>query len=159
MMLKNLKIFLQNVWKSNFLINTVLEVNQDFDIIFIQELSWTTLRSILSTMNPKDVSLLGVPNHPNWLTFAREPLSSNDFPRIITYINVRLSSLCFSFRKNIINYMDILLASFFNDNTIFWIMNIYSDSSYITLKYLKNTEVNLSNLIIMAGDFNIRDSI
>ena len=154
-----LKNFLQNVWKSNFLINTVLEVNQDFNIIFIQEPSWTTLRSILSTTNPKDIPLLVVPNHPNWLIFAREPFSSNDFPRVITYINVRLSSFCFSFRKDIINHRDILLASFFNNNTIFWIINMYSDSSHTTLKYLKNTEVNLLNLIIIAGNFNIRNSI
>ena len=38
-------------------------------------------------------------------------------------------------------------------------MNVYSDSSHTALKYLKDTEVNLSNLLIMAGDFNIRDSI
>jgi len=158
-MLKNLKIFSQNVWKSNFLINTILEVNQDFDIIFIQEPLWTTLRSILSTTNSEGVSLLGVSNHPNWLTFARELFSSNDFPRVITYINVRLSSLHSSFRKDIINHRNILLASFFNNNTIFWIMNVYSDSSHTALKYLKDTEVNLSNLIIMAGDFNIRNSI
>jgi len=37
MILKNLKVFSQNIQKNNFLINTVLEVNQDFDIIFIQE--------------------------------------------------------------------------------------------------------------------------
>ena len=158
-MLKNLKIFSQNVQKSNFLINTVLEVNQDFDIIFIQEPLWTTLRFILSTMNPEDVPLLGVPNYPNWLTFARGLFSSNDFPRVITYINIRLFPLCFSFRKDIINHRDILLTSFFNNNTIFWIMNVYSDSSHTTLKYLKDTEVNLLNLIIIAGNFNIRDSI
>ena len=38
-------------------------------------------------------------------------------------------------------------------------MNVYSDSSYSTLKYLKDTEVNILNLLIMTGDFNIRDSI
>ena len=38
-------------------------------------------------------------------------------------------------------------------------MNIYSDSSYSALKYLKDTEVNIPNLLIMTGDFNIRDSI
>ena len=75
------------------------------------------------------------------------------------YINVRLSSLCFSFRKNIINHHDILLTSFFNNYTIFWIINVYLDSSHTALKYLKDTEVNLLNLLIMAGDFNIRDSI
>ena len=39
MILKKLKIFLQNIQKNNFFINTVLEVNQNFNIIFIQELS------------------------------------------------------------------------------------------------------------------------
>ena len=37
-------------------------------------------------------------------------------------------------------------------------MNVYSDSFHTALNYLKDTEVNLSNLLIMAGDFNIRDS-
>jgi len=152
MILKDLRIFSQNIHKSNFLINTILKVNHDFDIIFIQEPSWTTLRFIPSSMNPKGVPLLGVPNHPNWLTFVREPSSSNESPRVVIYINIKLSSFRFSFRKNII------LASFFNNNSTFWIMNIYSDSSHTALKYLKDTEVNLSNLLIMTGDFNIRDS-
>ena len=38
-------------------------------------------------------------------------------------------------------------------------MNIYSDSSHIALKYLKNIEVNIDNVLIMTGDFNIRDSL
>ena len=38
-------------------------------------------------------------------------------------------------------------------------INIYSDSSQLALKYLKNTESNIYNVIIMMGDFNIRDSI
>ena len=38
-------------------------------------------------------------------------------------------------------------------------MNIYSDASHSALKYLKNTEVNIINLLIMTGDFNIRDQL
>jgi len=38
-------------------------------------------------------------------------------------------------------------------------MNIYSDSSHTALKYLKNTEVNIDNIVLMTGDFNIRDSL
>jgi len=38
-------------------------------------------------------------------------------------------------------------------------MNIYSDAFHSALKYLKNTEVNINNLILMTGDFNIRDSL
>ena len=159
MILKKLKIFSQNIWKNNFLTNTVLEVNQNFNIIFIQEPLWTTLRTIPSLMNSKGIPLLGVSNHPNWLTFAREPCSTNDSWKVIIYINIRLSSLCFSLWKDIINHHDILLALFFNNNVVYWIMNIYSDSSHSILKYLKDTEVNIPNLLIMTGDFNIRDSI
>ena len=110
-------------------------------------------------MNSEGIPLLGILNHPNWLTFAREPCSTNDFPRVIIYINVRLSSLYFSLQKDIINHWDILLAFFFNDNVIYWVMNIYSDFSHSVLKYLKDTEVNIPNLLIMTGNFNIRDSI
>jgi len=64
-MLKDLKIFSQNVRKNNIIINTILEVNHDFDIIFIQKPSWTTIRSIPSLKNCEDISLIGVTNHPN----------------------------------------------------------------------------------------------
>ena len=38
-------------------------------------------------------------------------------------------------------------------------MNIYSDSSHIALKYLKDIEVNIDNVLVITGDFNIRDSL
>ena len=38
-------------------------------------------------------------------------------------------------------------------------MNIYSDSSHSTLKYLKDSKANIPNLLIITGDFNIYDSI
>ena len=108
MILKELQVFSQNIQKNNFLINTILEVNQNFDIIFIQKPLWTTLRAIPSSTNSEDIPLLDVPNHLNWLIFAREPCLTNDLPRVITYINVRLSSLYFSLQKDIINHHDIL---------------------------------------------------
>ena len=37
-------------------------------------------------------------------------------------------------------------------------INIYSNNHQLALNYLKNTEANLSNVLIMASDFNIRDS-
>ena len=37
-------------------------------------------------------------------------------------------------------------------------MNIYFDPSHIVLKYLKDIEVNIDNVLVMTGDFNIRDS-
>ena len=159
MILKDLKIFLQNIWKNNFITNTILKVNCNFDIILIQELSWTTIRSILSSESYEGVPLVGVVNHPNWLTFVRESVLVNDPPRAIIYVNIRLLSFCFSLCKNIINHRDILLVSFFNNNNLFWIINVYSDLLHSALKYLKDTETNICNLLIMTGDFNIQDSI
>jgi len=37
-------------------------------------------------------------------------------------------------------------------------INVYSDGHHLALKYLKDTEVNLQNFLIMAGNFNIRDN-
>ena len=119
MILKNLKIFSQNIWKNNFIINMILETNNNFNIIFIQEPSWTILQSISSPSTCKGNPLVGVVNHPNWLTFAREPDTINDCPRVVMFINIRLSSLCFLFHKDIVNHRDILLTSFFNNSDIF----------------------------------------
>jgi len=38
-------------------------------------------------------------------------------------------------------------------------MNVYSDSSHSALKYFKDTKINIYNLLIITGDFNIRDSL
>ena len=159
MIFKDIKIFPQNVRKNSLLINTIPEVNSSFDIIFIQEPSWSTIHSIPSSSNCEEDTLIGMVSHPNWLTFIRSNTTETDYPRIITYINIRLSSFHFSFCKDIIDHRDILLTSFFNNGELFWLMNVYSDSSYSTLKYLKDTEVNLHNLLIMMGNFNIKDSL
>ena len=37
----------------------------DFNIIFIQEPSWTYIHSILSLFNCEDKELVGIPNYPN----------------------------------------------------------------------------------------------
>ena len=151
--MKNLKIFFQNIRKNNFIINTILKVNYNFNVIFIQKPSWTTIRSIPSSENCEGIPLVGVPNHPNWLTFARESNLANDSSRVIIYINIRLSSLWFSLYKDIISHKDILFVSFFNNNIKLWIINIYSDSSHSTLKYLKNSEANIQNLLICYNQY------
>ena len=133
-----------------------LETQLDFNIIFIQELSWFTIHSIPSSRS-KDKEEL-VLNYFNWITFSRLSTKENDFLQVASYINIRLSSLRFSLYKDIFNYRDISLISFFNDNSIFFLMNIYSDLSQMALKYFKNTKVIINNIFIMIGDFNICDN-
>ena len=131
----------------------------DFNIIFIQEPSWSTICTISSSRNYKEESLVGIANHPNWLTFSRPLEMESDYPRVVIYINIRLCPLQFSLHKDVINHKDILLVSFFNQSDIFWLMNIYSNSSHTALKYFKNTEICIQNLLIIIGDFNFQDSL
>jgi len=93
MIVQNLKVFSQNVCKNSVIINTILETQNQFDVILIQELSWSEIRKITSSASCDGEPFMGTCHHPNWIAFARSPSNSNDFPRVITYINIRLSSL------------------------------------------------------------------
>jgi len=159
MIIKDLRIFSQNVWKNNLIMNTILKLKVEYNIIIIQELSWSTIQTIPSSRSCEGESLVGVVNHSNWLTFSKSLESESDHPRVVTYVNIRLISLWFALHRDIINHRDLLLISFFNNNNIFWLLNVYSDSSHIALKYLKDTEVNIQNLLIMIGNFNICDNL
>jgi len=110
-------------------------------------------------MNCEGESLVGVVNYPNWLIFTRPYTNESECSRVIIYINIRLSSFCFSLQKDIIDYRDILLVLFFNNGNIFWLMNVYSNLSHSALKYLKDTEVDIHNLLVITGDFNIWDNL
>ena len=94
----------------------------------------------------------------SWIIFSKQLTNNNDYLRVITYINIKLSQLCFLLRKNIINYRDINLITFFNWDIICFIINIYSDDQQTALKYLKNIEINLNNVLIITEDFNIKDN-
>ena len=102
--------------------------------------------------------MVGVLNHSNWITFFRPSTKENDSPQVASCINIKLFSLCFSLCKDVFNHSDISLISLFNDNSIFFLMNIYSDLAQLALKYLKNAEVIINNILIIMRDFNIHDN-
>jgi len=95
---------------------------------------------------------------PNWTTFSRTSLCASESSKVITYINIHIFFLCFSLWNDIFNYRDLSCISFFNQGLSYFLINIYSDSSQLALKYLKDTKVNINNILIMTGDLNIRNS-
>ena len=159
MILKSLRILSQNVHKNALIVHSLLETQNHYDIILIQEPLWSEIRKILSSSNSERDPLISTNHHLNWIIFGRVPLDSNDLSRVISYVNICLLPLCFLLCKDVINHRDINLISFFNNNMCFFILNVYSDSSHTALKYLKDTEVNIGNILIMTGNFNIRDRL
>jgi len=61
--IKELRIFLQNVYKNYFLTDFILENNKNFDIIFIQEFSWSVIRTIPSLTSEKNKEVVGTLNY------------------------------------------------------------------------------------------------
>ena len=141
MIVKNLKIFSQNICKNSLIVNTLLKTLNQFNIILIQEPLWSEIQKIPSTLNSNGEPLIGTSHHPNWIMFARILSDKKDSPRVLTYVNIHFSSLCFLLWKDIINHRKINLISFFNNSACFYIMNVYSDSFHTALKYLKDTDV------------------
>ena len=135
-----------------------MKTNKKFDIIFIQEPPWSFVKLIPSSLSKEEDSLVNTSNHPDWIIFSRSPTNNNYSPRVISYINICLSHLYFSLQKDIFNHRNICCFSFFNNGDIYFIINIYSDALQTTLRYLKDTEVNIQNMLVMASDFNIRES-
>jgi len=61
--IKELKIFSQNFCKNHLLIDLILENNEKFNIIFIQEPLWLAIRTIPTLTSEKDEEVIGTPNH------------------------------------------------------------------------------------------------
>ena len=118
MIVKNLKILLQDVCKNSLIINTLLKTQNQFDIILIQEPPWSEIHKIPSSSDCEGEPLMGTNHHPNWILFARIPSERSDLPRVIVYINIYLSSLCFLLRKDIINHRDFFFFFFLNQQFI-----------------------------------------
>ena len=113
--------------------------------------------NIPSSISEEGKVIVGVFHHLSWTLFTRLLHIKNECPRI-TYINIKLMRLCFSFEKDIFNHRNINSILFFNQDIMCFIINIYSDNQQFALKYLKDTKMNLNNVIIMTVYFNIRDN-
>ena len=157
MIYDNIKLYSQNVHKNSLIVNTIPETQSSFNIIFIQEPPWLIIQSIPSSTSCKGDALVGVPTHLNWTIFARSSVCASESSRVITYIHICISSLCFSLQNDIINHRDLLCIFFFNQESSYFLINVYSDSFQSASKYLKNTEVNINNILIMTRNLNIRD--
>jgi len=152
----NLKIFSQNVRKNKTLTDIILEMQKNVsDIIFIQEPPRSLLRHILSHTNPEGNPYYGTPNHLDWSLFIQNNGCIENYPRVAMYINKHFSKIRL---KDLINHHDINVIDFHNGQDVNFIINIYSDSNQTAIQVLHNNTRNIGNMVVMTGDFNIRDS-
>ena len=73
----NLRIYCQNVAKNTLHLDTVLvTLNGTFDVVFVQEPPWNTVRHAPSSSNKEGEAVTGAQMHPDWLYLARPPIRS-----------------------------------------------------------------------------------
>ena len=84
MILKSIKILSQNIHKNSLIVHSLLEMQNHFDIILIQEPLWSEIHKVPSLSNSKGEPLIGTIHHPNWIMFSRSPLDRDDPPRVIS---------------------------------------------------------------------------
>jgi hypothetical protein len=66
---ETLCIYCQNVgWKHNWTINLLEQMKSEFDILFLQEPVWATVRYTASLTEKDGVPVKGPPIHPDWIS-------------------------------------------------------------------------------------------
>ena len=141
------------------LIDSLLESQKNlYNILFIQEPPWNFIRFAPSTTISGGKEVVSTPIHPDWTQVVQPPQSSEQTPRVMCFIHSRLSRLCFALRRDIVDYRDIQLLSFFNRGRCQFLMNVYSDDLHTAVDFLSNEALNIPHLLYMRGDFNIKDA-
>ena len=141
------------------LVDTFLESQKDYyDIFFIQEPLWDFIYYALSTTLLEGNKVVSIPIYLDWIQVVQPPKDSEDVPWIMTFIYSCLSRLRFSLRRDVIDYCDILLLSFFNRGKCYFFINIYLDDYQSAIKFMLDQVIDISNLLYINGDFNIRDA-
>ena len=142
-----------NVAKNFLLVDSLLNlcVNK-FDIIFLQEPAWRTIRMAPSTVSCEGDEVVGAPRHPQWQMMVRPPPPGEN-PRVMAYVSTRLAALRPAMRRNLVDHRDLLLVSLFGRGQTFNFLNVYNNADGKACTFLEEREMPLP-LVYMGGDFN-----
>ncbi|KAF5320635.1 hypothetical protein D9611_013769 [Ephemerocybe angulata] len=143
-----------NIAKNYAYLDIILDrLKDEFNILFIQEPPWQTVRQAPSTVSKEGADVIGAPRHPNWLCMARLP-EPGSRPRVLTYVSNRLAHWRPAYRRDLLDDRDIMIMSLFGRDRVLHFMNVYSDDQHRAIKLLAEKADTLPALSYMGGDFN-----
>ena len=87
---KDIRVVSYNCARNYLYLDVLLSTwNNVFDVVFIQEPPWQTLRTAPSTVNREGDDVVGAPRHPEWMTIVRPPDPGPDSrPRVLAYVSI-----------------------------------------------------------------------
>jgi len=135
---KDIRVYLHNVAKNYMYLDVILKtLYNDFDVLFVQEPPWRTIRQAPSASNKEGDDIIGAPMHPEWLYMVRPP-QNDQAPRVMAFVSKRLEKLRPSMRTDLIDHCDIFILSLFQGNDTYYLMNVYSDDDRTAILYLQD---------------------
>jgi len=84
---KDIRVYSHNVAKNYMYLDVLLEtLYNDFDVLFVQEPPWRTIRQAPSSSNKEGDDVIGAPMHPEWLYMVRPP-QNDQAPRVMAFVS------------------------------------------------------------------------
>jgi hypothetical protein len=156
----NLRIYSQNVGKKHNWTITLLErMKTSFDVLFLQEPPWATVRYTASLTEKGRSPVKGPPIHPDWIPMYPKGFdAAEDRPRVIAYVNRAIRMVKPKLRSDIVNHCDIMIVTVRGHLGPLHLMNVYSDNRGSAIRYLEDHLDKIPALGYMGGDFNCPSS-
>src|ERR1700724_461374 len=148
------RVYSQNVYKNYAFLSLLLEDLRDsYDIIFVQEPPWVTLRHTVSMTDREGAPMTGSPTHPSWLPVVPREAEVKR-PRVLAYVSARLTHMRPKLRTDVLSHPDIILLTLWGPAGPINLVNVYSGSNGTAIKFLDSPGLELPKLGYMGGDFN-----
>ena len=145
---RELRVVTFNIAKSYELCDVLLESCKDkYDVIFLQEPPWRTIRTAPSASSKEGDPVMGAPKHPAWTSMTRKPSQRErrTRPRVMAYVSTRLVKLRPAYRRDIVDHPDIFVLSVTSNDTNHYLMNVYNDDENSALKHLERVREGILN--------------
>jgi hypothetical protein len=128
---ETLQIYCQNVGcKHNWTINLLERMKSQFDILFLQEPPWATVRYTASLTEKDGVPVKGPPIHPDWISLYPKGFDpAEDRLQVLTYVNRAIHLIKPKLRSDIVNHCDIMIVTVRGHLGPLHLMNMYSDEN------------------------------
>ena len=150
-------IYSHNVNQKYVYVSTLLEELRDlYDILFLQEPPWQTVRYSASMKSKKGEPVKGPPLHPHWIPIVPKAVDAHiGCPHVMAYVHRNLWVLKPKNYTDIVDHPDVLLLTLKGPSGPLNVLNVYSDpATHGRIQLLQDCVSSLPEIGYMGSDFN-----
>jgi hypothetical protein len=137
---ESLHIYCQNVGcKQNWTINLLERMKSNFNILFLQELPWATVRYTASLTEKEGVPVKGPLIHPDWISlYPKGSELDENHPHVLAYVNCAIHTIKPKLCSDIVNHCNVMIVTVRGHLGPLHLMNMYSDENGSAIRYIED---------------------